>query len=618
MDITTNLGLSLPSYDDVADIQVLNENFRKLDNLNAATYTFYVNGSVTTTGDGTSAKPFKTIAEAVTAGKKLGRYVSILVTAGTYNQAVTISNTPNIFWQIKRNGTGTLKIANVTAENVGGIVLENITFEHSDGGFISVVNVPAVRLNSCLVYSNSAAYGVVAECSNVFMMGGNIYNSDIAVLAKFGSRVALRDVGGGGNLTAINAVESVVMCSGYHALSGNINRDYASMVIIEANAEENTAPYFDVGCFRVNGDEDSIDTAVQFERMVNNRKVVYNLYGEHNLQNGSTSTYGLMRTAAPAVDDINCSCDDAAITPANLFKLSNYRLASTAYAVGAVVACPYHANFMLKCTKAGTTSATSLDTSGATNGKTYIDGGVTWTVIKAFNATDTIPIANGGTGATTKAAAQTNLGLNDAIVGLSVSGKTITYTQADGGTGTITTQDTNTTYTAGTGLSLSSNKFSLASAYSNPITGASISGKVITLTKADGTTTKLTTQDNGYHTGNASSIGGASATKPAVVVESYSNGYNWYRKYSDGWIEQGGRVPFTGKTVTLHKAMADNKYHINITTHTYVSHYTYDAVLYGSSYGETVTTTSFECFVENYGTDGTVMYRTWEVKGKGA
>lgn len=54
----------------------------------------------------------------------------------------------------------------------------------------------------------------------------------------------------------------------------------------------------------------------------------------------------------------------------------------------------------------------------------------------------TLAIANGGTGATTKATAQTNLGLNDAIVGLSVSDGIITYTQADGGTGTITIQNT--------------------------------------------------------------------------------------------------------------------------------------------------------------------------------
>ena len=36
------------------------------------------------------------------------------------------------------------------------------------------------------------------------------------------------------------------------------------------------------------------------------------------------------------------------------------------------------------------------------------------------------------------------------IKGLSVSGQTITYTKGDGTTGTITTQDTNTTYSTGT------------------------------------------------------------------------------------------------------------------------------------------------------------------------
>lgn len=40
--------------------------------------------------------------------------------------------------------------------------------------------------------------------------------------------------------------------------------------------------------------------------------------------------------------------------------------------------------------------------------------------------------------------------------------------------------------------------------------------------------------------GKATSIGTASDTKPAVVVKSYRSGNSWYRKYSDGWIEQGG------------------------------------------------------------------------------
>ena len=54
---------------------------------------------------------------------------------------------------------------------------------------------------------------------------------------------------------------------------------------------------------------------------------------------------------------------------------------------------------------------------------------------------------------------------NKGITGLSVNGRTITYTKGDGTTGTITTQDTNTTYgvatTSTNGLMSSSDKTKL-------------------------------------------------------------------------------------------------------------------------------------------------------------
>ena len=55
-----------------------------------------------------------------------------------------------------------------------------------------------------------------------------------------------------------------------------------------------------------------------------------------------------------------------------------------------------------------------------------------------------------------------------------------------------------------------------------------------------------------------------------TVVDTYSNGYNWYRIWSDGWVEQGGRInapissPFVGN-VNLLKTMADTNYTILIT-----------------------------------------------------
>lgn len=39
-----------------------------------------------------------------------------------------------------------------------------------------------------------------------------------------------------------------------------------------------------------------------------------------------------------------------------------------------------------------------------------------------------------------------------------------------------------------------------------------------------------------------STVSGAKADTPVYVVETYKNGTEWYRKYSDGVIEQGGYI----------------------------------------------------------------------------
>lgn len=90
-------------------------------------------------------------------------------------------------------------------------------------------------------------------------------------------------------------------------------------------------------------------------------------------------------------------------------------------------------------------------------------------IFKATTSTATFPgtvIAstfNGNLSGTATKATQDSVGqqINTTYIkGLSVSGKTVTYTKGDGTTGTITTQDTNTTYSAGTGISLSGTTFS--------------------------------------------------------------------------------------------------------------------------------------------------------------
>lgn len=56
----------------------------------------------------------------------------------------------------------------------------------------------------------------------------------------------------------------------------------------------------------------------------------------------------------------------------------------------------------------------------------------------------------------------------------------------------------------------------------------------------------------------------ASSAVPAVVVENYQDVVNWYRVWSDGWIEQGGYVSATtaavNQTINFNKAFTTTNY----------------------------------------------------------
>lgn len=93
----------------------------------------------------------------------------------------------------------------------------------------------------------------------------------------------------------------------------------------------------------------------------------------------SSEEAGVLRIANE-VDEKNCGCVDAAITPRNFYKLSNYRIANKAYNIGDTVAVPYHANLFMECIANGTTASTALDTSNVYDGQQIVDGGVTWEV----------------------------------------------------------------------------------------------------------------------------------------------------------------------------------------------------------------------------------------------
>ena len=131
----------------------------------------------------------------------------------------------------------------------------------------------------------------------------------------------------------------------------------------------------------------------------------------------------------------------------------------------------------------GTARNISIADSDATNTGTAVSVNGSGNVTLKLPAT--IKATLSGNAATATKATQDSAGqqINTTYIkGLSVSGKTITYTKGDGTTGTITTQDTNTTYSAATtsaaGLMSAADKTKLdgiatsANNYSHPNSGA--------------------------------------------------------------------------------------------------------------------------------------------------
>ena len=93
----------------------------------------------------------------------------------------------------------------------------------------------------------------------------------------------------------------------------------------------------------------------------------------------------------------------------------------------------------------------------------------------------------------------------------------------------------------------------------------------------------------------------------AFQAPTSANNYTWYRKYSDGWVEQGGKSASRDETIVLPVAMSDANYIINTDVIG-----TIQWAAYGHSIN-TVTTTGFKCYYDGDQTDPTGFY--WEVKG---
>lgn len=127
----------------------------------------------------------------------------------------------------------------------------------------------------------------------------------------------------------------------------------------------------------------------------------------------------------------------------------------------------------------------------------------------------------------------------------------------------------------------------------------------------------VTSTELGYLDGVTSAI--QTQLNSKIGVSAYwKSGNNWYRKYSDGFIEQGGRIDYGSqatnwtKSVTLNTAFGDSNSRYNVIATVYDGDSTGDRLL---NYGINVysqTTSSFQIKIE---TGNNVRYISWYACG---
>ncbi len=332
----------------------------------------------------------------------------------------------------------------------------------------------------------------------------------------------------------------------------------------------------------------------------------------------SSEEAGVLRIASE-VDEKNCGCKDAAITPSNLYNVLNCRKANTAYKGNEIVACPYHTEFLLKCTQAGTTSTGSLDTTSATLGKVYTDGGVKWEVI-------VLPVELGGTGAITAAKARENLQVNMQTF-TALSQLNLDYT--------ATIQQIINAMPVLSKLIFYASPVTTSEQYAPQLELPYSSTVIIEKGQSGALPAKLeaiTLRNSNkpqryvgtYYSYNSIGFTGwykvACAGDDDFVIERYDDGTNWYKKWASGWLEQGGKLKQATAAnittqITLNKPFATVNYFPMAT----IIHNGDIGSAVKSAYAYPVSATKMQVTLDPYPSSNSELdYFTWRAEGMGA
>lgn len=173
----------------------------------------YVDAAAAEGGDGTEGKPFKTIQAAVNAFYPGARVVTIKIKAGTYPEAVSITNATGALFLLARNGSGTVTVKSINAQFTN-IHISDITVTGGDSGnAVTIANVGNGTLDRVTVNGKSTISGVAMYNARCFINSVTINNCDTAIEARDSSFASIRGTSGTGNGVGLAAFESIITCT---------------------------------------------------------------------------------------------------------------------------------------------------------------------------------------------------------------------------------------------------------------------------------------------------------------------------------------------------------------------------------------------------------------------
>lgn len=183
-----------------------------------ADQTLYVDAAAAEGGDGSQAKPFKTIQAAINSRYKGAPVIYIRIKAGTYTENISVPRSPGTTWRFIREGTGTVAINTALIDNCTYILFDNLTFNGpatDNSTIIYVANTASANLNSVTVNGASNATSINFSTSRGIIRNSVFNNSGLAIAATDGAYLDLKGNSGTGNIRALQADGSIIISDWY-------------------------------------------------------------------------------------------------------------------------------------------------------------------------------------------------------------------------------------------------------------------------------------------------------------------------------------------------------------------------------------------------------------------